>query len=395
MHNNTVKLDKIANLVYSQLKIDNTKVMQELKEVFAYNLIFDYSTFKSVSKKVKDIFSKYEIDLGLNKTMNLISKSLGYQNHHSLKVLIEKTIHIQDIENDFSKLKKLVILKDMLFKELGTSNYLVMDVPGQTHKFNILFTDKNFDSKKLSELLKPHGIETYKNTVPLYEVKNMHLQHCAFEVIKRYPEFFTPSFIENKDGSFELVHSSKSWAFYDKYKIQKTKDFILVDNYSADLYWNPIISLLDYIIKYSDYEAIANIEKMNSGTNIIYETSARNFNELKDIYLFKKGDLIRHFKSHSSFSEGLTELIYSTEILGHHKKSLLRAQYNGRTLKDVIIQYAVLKEKSDLSYDYLLELMQQDLFSDLENEEEYLDTKSAVNFLVEEIIYLAECYHTK
>lgn len=96
---------RMTNSIINQLQIKDVVIKDKMFKIVNEAVLVNYDSLKLLAKNLKNI-----LEIQHSKILNLIAKSLGYQNHHSMKAsfdkLNSKNFKIQISEND-SVLKKL------------------------------------------------------------------------------------------------------------------------------------------------------------------------------------------------------------------------------------------------------------------------------------------------
>ena len=77
--------DKIVYSIINQLNIENQVTISTLNNIVNSSNIVDYNSIKLLSNTIKKYLKNNNVEIQHSKVLNILSKALGYQNHHSLK----------------------------------------------------------------------------------------------------------------------------------------------------------------------------------------------------------------------------------------------------------------------------------------------------------------------
>ncbi len=87
---NTINKDSITLSIIKQLKVQDDILISKIKDIILSTNFDSYSLIKRTSTSLKNLLKGHGYDLNHSTILNLIAKSLGFQNHHSLKALFDK-----------------------------------------------------------------------------------------------------------------------------------------------------------------------------------------------------------------------------------------------------------------------------------------------------------------
>ena len=95
------------------MQIKDVVITMRVTKIVDNSELNNYDSIKLLSKSIKEKLKDLGIEIQHNKLLNIIAKSLDYQNHHSMKANfgIPDIKNIEIDEND-SFIKKLFLIKD-------------------------------------------------------------------------------------------------------------------------------------------------------------------------------------------------------------------------------------------------------------------------------------------
>lgn len=205
---------RMTNSIINQLQIKDVVIKDKMFKIVNEAVLVNYDSLKLLAKNLKNI-----LEIQHSKILNLIAKSLGYQNHHSMKAsfdkLNSKNFKIQISEND-SVLKKLFLIKDEFIKKFGIEKTYILSEPSNKFEFNFVFNKKGLTLRskekiEINRYLNSYGIEVYKTYISISKIPKDNLIKIAFNILKKYNSFFEPIWYEN-DELNSYIHLTKNWS---------------------------------------------------------------------------------------------------------------------------------------------------------------------------------------
>ena len=376
----TQEKSRMINSIVNQLQIKDIVIKDKMFEIISEAVLINYDSLKLLAKNLKNI-----LEIQHNKILNVIAKSLGYQNHHSMKANFDKLNYkdfkIQIGEND-SVLKKLFLIKDEFIKKFGIEKTYILSVPSNKFEFNFGFNKEglNLRSKEKLEInryFNSYGMEVYKIYISISKIPKDNLIKIAFNILNKYNSFFVPIWYENDDTLNSYIHLTKNWSMLSYSDIKIINNYLIVDGYSSDLPDKVIINFLDYIFNFGtlkDIEFFENCLKQNTQS-----FSKNDINKLEDIarvYDWENQQILNSFiKSRTEdIRETLEDFNYSISIMEYMKTPLKQIEItNNKTIKEIIIDNCVYFY--NLGNKYNKNLIKEKLFVELLKKEkkDYFD----------------------
>lgn len=355
----TTQQDTLLASLCKQLNITDSSKTALIKTIIQSSRLNDYEDIKLMSKSLKPYLTKDERPIKHSEVINVLSKALGYKNQHSLvKHFQNKTTIKIDIEKD-SVIKKMVLLKDDFINQFGIDSW---DIGFFTHKhYEFDFIYQKYERQhprktkiEINNYLRAYGINPYKNCVSICKIKyGDNIQRIAFNILKYYKSFFTPTWYEQDLTMKNYRGASTEWALLSYGDIKSVQGYLLVDNYSTDLFWNVVKDFLNYIFFSGDLEAIELLEKWSNGENYERETNARSYDELSRLYEYERYKIKQHLSNsrNQNISEAFENMNYKIEIKPYMLQHLKEfEQISKQTIKEILIancDYFVNKDFTD------------------------------------------------
>ncbi|MCD4667351.1 MAG: hypothetical protein K8R44_01945 [Sulfurimonas sp.] len=254
--------------------------------------ITDYDGIKTLAKDIKTYLSSCNQILQHGKILNILAKSYGFSNHHSMSA--EFKIQEPSYETN-TQLSKVFKAREEIFKyfEDNDLEFSVMNFIHKGFKFDVVYesnltriepfsiayenyikSEKEFKSKKykikinMNKLLKNNNIKPYKNTFSLFKIKNLdNMLRIQNLIIQKYHTFFKPVWIE-KDSASQCRFS---WQFisYNNITSVENSDLFIVDSYSTDLPWNTLENFANYLFRFGDISDFIFLNNIINETNTI------------------------------------------------------------------------------------------------------------------------------
>ena len=375
----TQEKSRMINSIVNQLQITDIVIKDKMFEIVNEAVLVNYDSLKLLAKRLKNI-----LEIQHNKILNVIAKSLGYQNHHSMKANFDKLNYkdfkIQISEND-SVLKKLFLIKDEFIKKFGIEKTYILSEPSNKFEFNFVFNKKGLTLRskekiEINRYLNSYGIEIYKTYISISKISKDNLIKIAFNILNKYNSFFEPIWYEN-DELNNYIHLTKNWSMLSYSDIKITNNYLMVDGYSSDLPDKVIINFLEYIFNFGtlkDIEFFENCLKQNTQS-----FSKNDINKLEDIarvYDWENQQILNSFiKSRTEdIRETLEDFNYSISIMEYMKTPLKQIEItNNKTIKEIIIDNCVYFY--NLGNKYNKNLIKEKLFVELLKKEkkDYFD----------------------
>ena len=370
--------DSIALSITNQLGLTNQVLISSLNDIINNNKIVDYDSIKSLSKIIKENLKKNNVSIKHSQVLNIISKALGYQNHHSLKAnfivpsisLDDSNIDIKiDYDNDSELKKFFIIKKEFLDKFNIEQSYIGIDIQKDI-MFDFIYQKRGMKLRskekiEINKYLKSHGLKPYKNTIILCKVKD--IQQVAFNILQQYQSFFKPTWIENNLNSYDYSPILNRWSMYNFSNIKHQNDLIIVDSYSSDLHWNIVKNFLDYILNFGTLDDIEFFEKcLKQKTYSNYTRKTENMAKSRRIRKWEKEQTKSSMVEHKqdNIKDTLEDISYNIKCQQYMLPHIKKFEYDkGKSIKDIII------ENCDyfINLNYTINDIKEKLFIDLLN----------------------------
>lgn len=395
------KQDALLASLCKQLSITDPLKISSIKTILHNSRLNNYEDIKLMSKSLKPYLTKDERPIKHSEVINVLSKALGYKNQHSLvKHFQNKTTIKIDIEKD-SVIKKMVLLKDDFINQFGIDSWNIGFFPHKHYEFNFIYQQYEREHPRKTKIeinnyLRAYGINPYKNCILICRIKyGNDIQRIAFNILKYYKAFFTPTWYEQNLTMNNYRSVSTEWALLSYRDIKSVQGYLLVDNYSTDLFWNIVIDFFNYIFHSGDLEAIELLEKWSNGEDYQRETNARSYSELSRLYKYESYKIKQHLlKSRKqSISEALESMNYEIHIMPYMLQHFKEFEQNSKqTIKEILIancDYFVNRDYTDetimnkLFLD-LLKMSKNDYIRKLKqlDDKEYDDNHQKLNCLI-------------
>lgn len=372
----TQERDRISNSIINQLQIKDTVICNAISDNVNKAVLVNYDSIKLLSKTLKDKLKLLGFDSQHSIILNVISKALGYQNHHSMKKNFEKNPSvIEDIKTSMSDsiLKRFFSIKDEFVSKFGIEKLKISNYPDKEYIFDFMYPKQSSTEQKnkIKEYLNSYGIKPIKNTIILTKIPHSKMLEISYQIVKQYRNFFIPIWEENDNTLMNYKHLDKDWSFISYANIKIEDNYLIVDSYSSDMPQHTINNFLDYLFSDGTLQDVEFFENCLNKTHNFsrYETLslehvARIFdwqdkNEL-DIIVKNKKEHIK--ETLESIDMVIPVMPYMHPLLKKIEKEL-KNQTNKKTLKDFIIEnceyFYNVKEK------YSKHLIQEKLYIDL------------------------------
>lgn len=368
----TLKKDRISDSIINQLQIKDTVMCNTIADNVNKAFLVDYDSIKLLSKTLKDKLKTLGFETQHSIVLNVISKALGYQNHHSMKVNLEKdytkSLPIAISEND-SVLKRFFSIKNEFISKFNFDKTTITDTPDKQYIFQFTYEKDSISSDEKAEIksyLNSYGIKPYKNTIILAKIPHSKMLDISFNIVKQYRNFFVPIWEEDDDSlkNYKQLHNNWSFISYSNIKIKDV--YLIVDSYSSDMPHHTITNFLSYLFSNGTLKDVEFFENcLNKKHNLSkyealpLEDAARVFdwqdkNELEIIKKNKK----------TGIKETLEDIDMTIPIMSYMQPLLKQIENkNGKTLKNIIIENCEYFYNTKVKYSK--NLIQEKLFGDL------------------------------
>lgn len=340
--------DRMINSIINQLQIKDVVIKDKMFKIVNEAVLVNYDSLKLLAKSLKNI-----LEIQHSKILNVIAKSLGYQNHHSMKAsfdkLNSKDLKIQINEND-SVLKKLFFIKDEFIKKFGIEKAYILSVHSNKFEFNFEFNKKGLTLRskekiEINRYLNSYGIEVYKTYITISKISKDSLIKIAFNILNKYKSFFEPIWYENDDKLNNYIHLTKNWSMLSYTDIKILNNYLIVDSYSSDLADKVIINFLDYIFNFGTLKDIEFFENcLKQSTILISKKDINKLEDLARVYDWENQQILSSFiKSRTEdIEETLEDINYSISIMEYMRIPLKQIEItNNKTIKEIIIDNCV------------------------------------------------------
>jgi archaeosine-15-forming tRNA-guanine transglycosylase len=406
----------IASSIIKQLNLESDEIILELNNIIKNTNINNYESIKLLSKIIKEYLKNKNIIFQHSKILNILSKSLGYQNHHSLKhnlnnLSINK-IEI-DIDND-SILKKFFLIKKEFMNKFNIEQSYIGHFFNRGQVFDFIYHKRGMGLRskekiEINKYLKSYSLKPYKNTILLCKIKHKDIQTVAFNILQQYRNFFIPIWYENDSNYSGLVDI---WPILSHSKIEHIHDLILVDSYSSDLHWNIILSFLDYIFNFGTIEDVEFFENcLKEKDYNKHKRITKTLVEIARIYKWKQEQflslLIKNKKD--TITETLDNIQYQIIIQEYMRPYIKELEsISNKEIKKIIIGYC--DNFFNLNKNYNEEDIENKIYLDFynKNKEKYIeymekiddieiyriyqDRTNSIKFIASEISFFIKAY---
>lgn len=129
----TQEKSRISNSIINQLQITDTVICDAISENVNKAVLVNYDSIKLLSKTLKDNLKLLGFEIQHSVVLNVIAKALGYQNHHSMKISLEKT---PDIINKKSHIMETIEKVDISMPVLPYMEHFINKI--DFNKYNSL-----------------------------------------------------------------------------------------------------------------------------------------------------------------------------------------------------------------------------------------------------------------
>ena len=147
----TQERDRISNSIINQLQIKDTVICNAISDNVNKAVLVNYDSIKLLSKTLKDKLKLLGFDSQHSIILNVISKALGYQNHHSMKKNFEKNPSvIEDIKTSMSDsiLKRFFSIKDEFVSKFGIEKLKISNYPDKEYIFDFMYPKQSSTKQK-------------------------------------------------------------------------------------------------------------------------------------------------------------------------------------------------------------------------------------------------------
>jgi predicted nucleic-acid-binding Zn-ribbon protein len=412
---NPQQKDRMINSIINQLQIKDVVIKDKMFKIVNEAILVNYDSLKLLAKNLKNI-----LEIQHSKILNVIAKSLGYQNHHSMKAsfdkLNSKDLKIQINEND-SVLKKLFLIKDEFIKKFGIERTYILSVPSNKFEFNFVFNKKGLTLRskekiEINRYLDSYGIEVYKTYITISKISKDSLIKIAFNILNKYKSFFEPIWYENDDKLNNYIHLTKNWSMLSYTDIKIINNSLIVDGYSSDLADKVIINFLDYVFHFGtlkDIEFFENCLKQN--TQSFSKNDINKLEDLARVYDWENQQILSSFikSGTKDIGETLEDINYTISIMEYMRTPLKQIEItNNKTIKEIIIDNCVYfynlgnkYNKNIIKEKLFIELLKKekkdyfDIMEDIEDTDIYLTHHNICNSIekiTDEIFNLLNMY---
>lgn len=258
----TLNISSISESLLNQLSksgrsIDPEIINKIVAESFT-GLESNYPEIKAANLKMHRSISAH-IDIKLTVLLDMVSKALGYENHHALKHITERTCaknpDIKFTGSDHPLAKFLMAreeIKNYMHSHglsMGRFNLtpgkkevvFMFQSPGQKYMRSALQRETNVFFKSL-------GFTPYKNTIQFpIAYRTLDVQP-AVDLIERYNILFKPLWIETPSapGGFEDIDRGSILPITFESIRDTGRGLLRVDDYTTDLVFNIVADALNF-----------------------------------------------------------------------------------------------------------------------------------------------------
>ena len=411
--------NRIYNSIINQLQIKDVVITMLITKIVDNSELNNYDSIKLLSKSIKEKLKDLGIEIQHNKLLNIIAKSIGYQNHHSMKANfgIPDIKNIEIDEND-SFIKKLFLIKDEFINKYNFDSTHITTNPSNEHEFKFVFNKEGLklrskEKTEINKYLSSYGIKTYKNQILLSKIKYDDIKMVAYNILQQYQNFFEPIWYENDNTLNNYDFLLKNWYMLSYSTIEYRNDsYLIVDSYSSDLYWNIIRNFLEYVFNFGtlkDVEFFENCLKQEYYTQ--KKETVKNLADSSRVYEWEREKILSSLVKNKdkTIKNTLEAIKYKISIMKYMKPSLEKLESsNNKTIKNIIIgncdyffnlenkyDYDSIKEKLFLD---LLKKKKTDFFNAMEDSKDsetyqtYYDMHNCIKMITNEIIHLIKMY---
>lgn len=397
----TLNKGRISNSISNQLNLENQIIITAINSIVNSANLNGYENLKLLSKTIKDYLKSNSIEFKHSQVLNVISKSLGFQNHHSLKAYfdnpVEDNIEI-DIHND-SALKKLFYFRKEFMEKFDIEESHFSHDINKGHEFKFIYDKRAMklrskEKQEINKYLREKGIKPYKSIILLCKIKYDDLRRIAFNILQHYQSFFKPIWFEQDDFLNNPIAVRNDWWMSSYSNIEyKSESYLLVDSFSTDLPWHIIINFLNYTFYHGTIEDIEFFEEcLKQKTYTREKRTTKTLGEASRIYDWEKEQILSSIVKNkkNSVKDTLNDTSYRIDIQKYMLKHLKEFENkNNKSMKEIII------ENCDYFYgqnNYKDKNIKEKLFSDLlqVKRDNYIDKMEDI-----EDIEVYRTYHDK
>lgn len=212
-----------------------------------------YDEVKACNGKLHKLLLQKNIEIKRTALLNMIAKSMGYENHHSLKnsgAVMQQLFAVNTEISNFIGMDHP--LSQLFFDKRGVlsflrKNGLMLEVTTDglslyPHINQIILDIWHLDNEELISEIR-HKFEL--SSVVLFEYSStpeerLFTESTAMEIVKCFNGFFYPNIKKDMDGKFlQMEDGEAAFLSYESFSIDG--DLLVVDGYSSDSYHVDII----------------------------------------------------------------------------------------------------------------------------------------------------------
>ncbi|MDD5211424.1 MAG: hypothetical protein PHV62_03350 [Sulfuricurvum sp.] len=219
-----------------------------------------YELFKAANGRLHKLLITQSIPVDIKRTvlLDMLAKSRGFANHHSLKHACDgkwTSIEVIDFAGSDQPLSKFFIHKDEIktFLDDRGITFGSFSYTGGKKEIRILLetgTHAYIGSalqKEVNAFVKAIGIPMYKNFLVFPIAYHQEDPRIAVELIKRYEMFFFPNW-RKIPNSFEPIHAGEIVSVLYENIHMSAPDMIVIGNLACDMPWKTPIAVLDTML---------------------------------------------------------------------------------------------------------------------------------------------------
>jgi hypothetical protein len=411
--------NRISDSIINQLQIKDVVITTVITKIIDNSEVTNYDSIKLLSKSIKEKLKDLGVEIQHNKLLNIIAKSIGYQNHHSMKANF-RIPDIKNIEIDErdSFIKKLFLIKDEFINKYNFDSTHITTNPSNEHEFKFVFNKEGLklrskEKTEINKYLSSYGIKTYKNQILLSKIKHDNIKMVAYNILQQYQNFFEPIWYENDNTLNNYDSLLNNWYMISYSTIEHRKDsYLIVDSYSSDLYWNIVRNFLEYVFNFGtlkDVEFFENCLKQEYYTQ--KKETVKNLADVSRVYEWEREKVLSSLVKNKdkTIKNTLEAIKYKISIMKYMKPFLEKLESsNNKTIKNIIIENCDYFFNLENKYDYdsikeklfldLLKKKKTDFFNLMEDSKDseiyqtYYDMYNCIKMITNEIIHLIKMY---
>lgn len=384
-----------------------------------------YELFKAANGRLHKLLTAQSTPIDIKRTvlLDMLARSLGFSNHHSLKHAYENRVALDEqvvFSGSEHPLSKFFLHKDEIklflknrgvtfgsFSYAGGKKEIRLFLETGTHSYVGSSLQKDVNS-----FVKAMGISTYKNFLVFPIAYPQEDPRVAIELIKKFEMFFFPNWRKTSSGLEPIYPGEIVSTSYENIRVS-APDMFSIGDLACDMPWKTPIAALDTMLNIDgnkDFE----IEVIQALLNIPYEerlliskSHGVSMSYLTDLQN-REDHLIMNQIGGKSTDEVVRRYRESIHVLRIENEQIAHIEhiekYSGKTLGQIIrnlldkaldAHYDKIKAGIKVRFDFdesvklrvfgLCGISYEDLI-DRDNDMWHHDMRKTIQYIIEEVI---------